>query len=53
MTTDYKDTLNLPKTGFPMKANLAKKEKELLEMWDKSRIYQKIQKREFKDIYFA
>lgn len=43
MATDYKDTLNLPKTDFPMKANLAKKEKEFLEFWEKNRIYQKMQ----------
>ena len=45
MATDYKDTLNLPKTAFPMKANLAKKEKELLEFWDKNRTYEKMQQR--------
>ena len=31
---DYKDTLNLPKTAFPMKANLPKLEPEWLERWD-------------------
>ena len=46
MTTDYKDTLNLPNTAFPMKANLAQKEKELLEFWDKNRIYQKMQNKD-------
>ncbi len=30
---DYKDTLNLPKTDFPMKANLPKRELEILEKW--------------------
>ena len=45
MGTDYKDTLNLPKTAFPMKANLAKKEKELLEYWDKNQTYQKMQQK--------
>ena len=39
---DYKDTLNLPKTGFPMKANLSRKEPELLKMWDDMNIYEKI-----------
>jgi isoleucyl-tRNA synthetase len=39
---DYKDTLNLPKTDFPMKANLAKKEPEILALWEKCNIYQKI-----------
>ncbi len=46
MTTDYKDTLNLPKTAFPMKANLAQKENDLLVFWDKNRIYQKMQNRD-------
>jgi isoleucyl-tRNA synthetase len=39
---DYKDSLNLPKTDFPMKANLAKKEPEQLKTWDEMRIYDRI-----------
>ncbi|MBW1649512.1 MAG: isoleucine--tRNA ligase [Deltaproteobacteria bacterium] len=39
---DYKDTLNLPKTGFPMKANLAKKEPEQLTEWENKKLYEKI-----------
>ncbi|MEK7243530.1 MAG: class I tRNA ligase family protein, partial [Thermodesulfobacteriota bacterium] len=39
---DYKDTLNLPKTEFPMKANLAKREPEMLDCWDRMRIYERI-----------
>ncbi len=31
--TDYKQTLNLPKTAFPMRANLASREPERLEQW--------------------
>jgi len=38
---DYTNTLNLPKTKFPMKANLPKKEPELLEFWQKDDIYKK------------
>jgi isoleucyl-tRNA synthetase len=38
---DYKNTLNLPKTNFPMKANLPKREPEFLKRWEDSRIYQK------------
>ncbi|MDH5256889.1 MAG: isoleucine--tRNA ligase [Gammaproteobacteria bacterium] len=38
---NYKDTLNLPKTGFPMKANLANREPEMLKHWLKTDIYQK------------
>ncbi|MHB1661896.1 MAG: isoleucine--tRNA ligase [bacterium] len=39
---DYKDTLNLPKTDFPMKANLKVTEEKLLEEWEKNKIYEKI-----------
>ncbi len=46
MTIDYKDTLNLPGTAFPMKANLAQKEKEFLAFWEEKRIYQKMQDRD-------
>src|SRR5256714_540991 len=40
---NYKDTLNLPRTDFPMKANLATREPELLKKWDETRLYQQIQ----------
>ncbi len=36
---DYKKTLNLPKTEFPMKGNLTKKEPEIIEKWDKENLY--------------
>ena len=39
---DYKETLNLPKTDFPMKANLAKREPEMLARWDQMRIYDRM-----------
>ena len=39
---DYKQTLNLPKTAFPMKANLVKKEPEMLEKWKRMNLYQLI-----------
>jgi isoleucyl-tRNA synthetase len=32
--TDYKDTLNLPSTGFAMKANLPSKEPKMIEFWE-------------------
>src|SRR5216110_2984498 len=44
MSQNYKDTLNLPRTDFPMKANLATREPELLKNWNESRLYQQIQK---------
>ncbi len=43
MAKDYKDTLNLPQTGFPMKANLSQREPEMLKSWDENRIYEKLQ----------
>ncbi|HEY7529024.1 MAG TPA: isoleucine--tRNA ligase [Candidatus Deferrimicrobiaceae bacterium] len=36
---DFKDTLNLPRTGFPMRANLAQREPELLARWEKDGLY--------------
>jgi isoleucyl-tRNA synthetase len=39
---DLKSTLNLPKTDFPMKANLPKNEPALLERWAGMRIYDRI-----------
>ncbi|MDY6882053.1 MAG: isoleucine--tRNA ligase [Thermodesulfobacteriota bacterium] len=36
---DYKRTLNLPATPFPMKANLTKREPEILERWEKLGLY--------------
>ncbi|AHF96772.1 isoleucyl-tRNA synthetase [Desulfurella acetivorans A63] len=39
---DYKNTLNLPETAFPMKANLPIKELEILKFWEDKDIYNKI-----------
>ena len=39
---DYKNTLNLPQTDFPMKANLAQREPEMLKKWEEMDIYKKI-----------
>ncbi len=41
-TTDYKDTLNLPETDFPMRGNLVKREPKMLENWYEKNLYQKI-----------
>jgi isoleucyl-tRNA synthetase len=38
---DYKNTLNLPRTAFPMKANLAQREPEMLERWRAMDLYGK------------
>ena len=40
--SNYKETLNLPQTGFPMKANLANREPEMLKGWEEKGLYQKI-----------
>ena len=42
--TDYKSTINLPVTGFPMKADLAKREPEMLAAWERDDVYGKIRK---------
>ena len=39
---DYKKSLNLPKTEFPMKANLSKREPEQLKNWEDSRLYDRV-----------
>ena len=41
---DYKTTLNLPKTDFPMKANLKDLEPRVIERWQREKIYELIQK---------
>lgn len=40
--TDYKATLNLPATAFPMRGNLANREPEMLKKWAQQGLYQKI-----------
>ena len=45
MTTDYKKTLNLPQTDFPMKADLVAREPKRLQQWLDARLYQNIQAR--------
>ncbi len=44
MSKDYNDTLNLPKTEFPMRGNLPAKEPETLEYWEKINLYDKVMK---------
>src|SRR4051812_13789958 len=38
----YKDTLNLPDTAFPMKADLVNSEPKRLAMWEEGRMYEKM-----------
>ena len=42
MPLDLKSTLNLPKTEFPMKANLPQREPQRLQQWEHSRLYERI-----------
>src|SRR5256885_1940877 len=52
MSRNYKDTLNLPRTDFPMKANLAAREPEMVNAWEETRLYHQIQKsREDRELF--
>ena len=42
MTNDYKKTLNLPDTPFPMRGDLARREPAMLKSWQEKKLYQKI-----------
>ncbi len=42
--TDYKHTLNLPKTDFPMRGNLAKREPEQVQAWQTMDVYHRIRR---------
>ena len=42
MAMDYKQTINLPATDFPMKADLARREPEVQKFWEEQRIYDKL-----------
>ncbi len=44
MPLDLKATINLPKTAFPMKANLPQNEPKLLAQWEEERIYDQIRR---------
>ena len=49
---DYKATLNLPKTNFPMRANLAQREPAILKHWKETDVYGQIRKaRDGRDKY--
>jgi isoleucyl-tRNA synthetase len=52
MSRNYKETLKLPRTEFPMKANLPAREPELLRVWEETRLYHQIQKaREGRELF--
>ncbi len=42
MASEFKDSINLPKTAFPMKANLPQNEPKMLERWEQMGIYERI-----------
>ena len=42
--SEYKDTLNLPQTAFPMKASLAQREPQRLQQWQEMDLYGKIRR---------
>ena len=43
MSKDYNETLNLPKTDFPMRANLPQNEPKLIKYWDDIKLYKLLQ----------
>ena len=42
MAGDYKSTLNLPSTDFPMRANLSEREPDQIEAWEEQDIYERM-----------
>ncbi len=42
MAENYKDTLNLPQTSFPMRGNLVQREPERIDHWEKTNLYSRI-----------
>ena len=44
-TPEYKDTLNLPKTDFPMRAGLPKREPEWLARWERIGVYDRLREK--------
>lgn len=52
MAQDYNNTLNLPKTDFPMRAGLPKSEPLMLKHWEESSVYEKLmEKNEGKPLF--
>ncbi|MGV6848758.1 MAG: isoleucine--tRNA ligase [Marinibacterium sp.] len=48
-TPDYKSTLNLPKTDFPMRAGLPKREPDWLARWEEIGVYDRLREKEGRD----
>lgn len=47
----YKDTVNLPKTKFEMRANAAKREPEIQKFWRENRIYEELAEKNPKEVF--
>ena len=45
VANEYKKTMNLPKTGFPMRASLAQNEPKRLAQWDEDKLYEQLLKK--------
>ena len=45
MSQDYNATINLPKTDFPMRAGLPKREPEMLKRWQEQDVYNELLKK--------
>ena len=45
MSQDFNSTLNLPKTDFPMRAGLPKREPEMLKRWEEMDLYNEMLKK--------
>ncbi|MDJ0637557.1 MAG: isoleucine--tRNA ligase [Paracoccaceae bacterium] len=50
-TPDYKDTLNLPQTDFPMRAGLPNREPDWLARWEKLDVYNRLRTKEGRDSF--
>jgi isoleucyl-tRNA synthetase len=50
---DYKTTVRLPQTDFPMKGNLSQKEPEIIKFWQEKQIYEKILKKNLNNKKFT
>ena len=45
MAQDFKNTMNLPKTDFPMRAGLPKSEPNTLKSWETDKVYENLMKK--------
>ena len=50
-TKTYKDTVNLPKTDFDMRANAVKREPEIQQFWAENKIYEKLSQNNPGDLF--